>query len=331
MKSSKAKKIATWIVVPLMAAIFILDIITVALCNHYCERYPMEKEDFSKEAGDDRIHFLNTGNSDAILLESNGHYALVDSGEGNRNPRRKTAYQGYEQQTVDYILKVAADENGVAHLDFVLGTHGHYDHIGAFPAILHNSRIQVDKAFFKGIDSAYFSGLEKNWGMEKTYSEILDCLSARGLTPTLPPEQMTFGDFELYFCNLVNDPALVAEGENAESIGIKVVKGNKSAFLAADITRSSGTEQKFADWVGDVDLLKAGHHGYYGSSSMAFLRKVKPDVVIVPNQLGKVYPNVKWNFTMVAHCPFFATYDNDGIIATFTDNGELLLTNHIHG
>ncbi len=330
MKSQKAKKIATWIAVPLMAAIFILDIITVALCNRYCERYPMAEETFTKAAGDDRIHFLNTANSDAILLESNGHFALIDSGEGDSNPRRKTEYQGFEKTVTEYIHKVAADEIGVAHLDFVMGTHGHYDHIGAFHAILTDSAIEVGAAYFKGIDPAFYKGYEKNWGMEDTYRQIAADLKSRGVTPTLPPATLTFGDFSLTFYNVENSAELEGKGENSESIGVKVEKNGKSAFLASDITRTSGVEEMVVDLVGDVDLLKIGHHGYYGSSSMAFLRKIKPEVAIVTNQLGKVYPNVKWNLTMVAHCPFFATFDNDGIIATFTDSGELLLTNHIH-
>ncbi|MBR3439131.1 MAG: hypothetical protein IKH13_06490, partial [Clostridia bacterium] len=60
MNSRKAKKIATWIIVPLMALIFILDITTVALFNRYCKKITIEKEKFDYSNGDDRIHFLNT-------------------------------------------------------------------------------------------------------------------------------------------------------------------------------------------------------------------------------------------------------------------------------
>jgi hypothetical protein len=33
------------------------------------------------------VHFLPTGSSDAILLESDGHFALVDCAEDSDNPR----------------------------------------------------------------------------------------------------------------------------------------------------------------------------------------------------------------------------------------------------
>ena len=130
--------------------------------------------------------------------------------------------------------------------------------------------------------------------------------------------------------NTVNSQALAGKGENSESVGVKVSKGKKSAFLAADITGPSGVEDLVIDKIGDVDLLKIGHHGYYGSSSMKFLKALKPEIAIVTNYLGKVYPNVKWNLVMVAKCPFFATYDNNGIIAAFTDSDEIKLTNQIY-
>lgn len=329
----KAKKIATWIIVPLMASFFVLDIITVALCNRYCREYPVMPEAFTYESGDDRIHFLNTANSDAILLESNGRFALIDSGEGNSNPRRKTEYQGFEETVVSYLLETAGHDNGRAEFDFILGTHCHYDHIGAFHAIITNENIIIDKAYFKGYDATVAKGYETEaWLLGETYNQIMDDLEARGvqIIHDLPKAAFSFGDFTVQFLNTDNSADHAGRGENAESVGVKITKGGKSAFLAADITKSTGLEEKLREEIGTVDLLKIGHHGYFGSSSMSFLRAIKPKLAIVTNQLGKIYPNVKWNLTMVAKCPIYATYDNDGIIVTFADSGELLLTNQIH-
>lgn len=333
MKKKRIKKIATWIIVPLMAAIFVLDIVTVALSNSYCKKYSLVQETFSGENGDDRIHFLNTANSDAILLESNGRFALIDSGEGNSNPRRKTAYKGYEQEVLDYIKKVCADSNGNVFLDFILGTHYHYDHIGCFHAIISDPQITVGKAFFKKFDPLIAKEYEVvGWKIGETYSQIISDLENRGadIIDNLPSEPFEFGDFTVRFYNTVTPRELEGRGENASSVGVKITKGDKSAFLAADITKSSGLESILGDVIGDIDLLKIGHHGYFGSSSASFLRKIKPEIAIVTNQLGKIYPNVKWNLTMVAKTPVFATYDNNGIIAAFTDDGEILLTKNIH-
>ncbi len=333
MNKNKIKKIATWIIVPLMAAIFILDIVTVAIGNSHCRRYLITQESFDYSSGDDRIHFLNTANSDSILIESNGMFALVDAGEGNSNPRRKTAYKGYEREVIDYVKKVCKKADGSIYLDFILGTHCHYDHIGSYNALIADLEIGIGKAFFKVFNPRIAKDYEtERWEIDKTYGDIINALNQRNIEviSDIPTESFEFGDFTLQFFNTITPAELAGKGENASSIGIKVIKGEKSAFLAADITASTGLEDIVAPLVGDVDLLKIGHHGYYGSSSRSFLEALSPEIAIVTNQLGKIYPNVKWNLTMYAQVPVYATFDNNGIIATFTDDSNIVLTNNIH-
>ncbi len=333
MNKKKAKKIATWIVVPLMAAIFLLDIATVVIGNSYARKYYPTAEKFTYENGDDRIHFLNTANSDAIIIESNGRFAMIDAGEGNNNPRRQTEYKGYETEVVDYIKKVCKNANGEVYLDFILGTHCHYDHIGCYHAVISDSEIGIGKAYFKEFNPEIAKDYEvERWKIGEIYNQIMIDLAVRQIEviSDLPTEELIFGDFVLQFYNTVTPDSLAGEGENAASVGIKVTKGEKIAFLAADITKSCGLEQLLGEKIGDVDLLKIGHHGYFGSSSKEFLAWLKPEIAIVTNQLGKVYPNVKWNLTMHAKVPFYATYDCNGIIASFTDGGEIVLTNDIH-
>ncbi len=328
-----AKKVATWIVVPLMIAIFVLDITTVVLCNKYCARYTVEAEDFSGKYGDDRLHFLNTSNSDAILIESNGHFGLVDAGEGGENPRRKNEYPGFSEKVVKYLKKVAGDGSGKVYLDFVLCTHYHYDHSGGFHTIFTDEDITVGKVYFKKYDPSIGKSYEPvKWGLQDIYDQLINDIKARGfnLVDSLPDKPFQFGDFTLQFYNTVTPEGAEGRGDNAASVGVKVIKGSKSAFLAADITASTGLEALLKDKIGDVDLLKIGHHGYYGSSSQSFLRTLRPEIAIVTNRLGKIYPNVKWNLTMVAHAAIFATFDNNGIVASFTDNGNIVLTNQIH-
>ena len=96
------KKIATWIMMTIMLSVFSLDVICVAMCNIYQSRVEISPAQFSSDGTADRIHFLNTNNSDAILIESNGKFALIDSGEGDYNPRRKLSYDGSEEDVIKY-------------------------------------------------------------------------------------------------------------------------------------------------------------------------------------------------------------------------------------
>lgn len=324
--------IATLIISFVMFSVFILDIVTLLLCNKYEANYNITAEEFNFKNGNDRIHFLNTGNSDCILLESNGHFALIDSGEGDNNPRKKTEYEGYTDEVISYIKSVATRYDGKVYLDFILGTHNHYDHIGSFEKIIANDSIVIKKAYFKKYNADISNDLEKEaWGNIATYEAIINELNKKDikLIQDLPTNEFSFGDFKLQFINTVTPKELNGNGENANSVGVLVTKGTKKAFLSADFTKSSGLEQLYGEKIGDVDLLKIGHHGYYGSSSQKFLKQLKPEIAICTNYLGKIYPNVKWNLTMTAKAPIYATADRNGIIATFTDNDKIILTDKI--
>ncbi|MBE6748240.1 MAG: MBL fold metallo-hydrolase [Ruminococcaceae bacterium] len=331
-KKKLARVIATIIISFVMFSVFTLDILTLALCNKYEKNYTLLAEDFSYSNGNDRIHFLNTGNSDCILLESNGHFALIDSGEGDFNPRKTTEYEGYKDEVISYLKKVAKNKNGEVYLDFILGTHNHYDHIGNFYEIISDDEIKIGRAYFKKYNKEIATELEQDgWDNVATYEAIISAINEKNivLIEALPDWEFNLGDFKLQFINTVTPEELNGKGENANSVGVIVTKGEKRAFLAADFTKSSGLEELYGESIGDVDLLKIGHHGYYGSSSQKFLKQLKPEIAICTNFLGKIYPNVKWNLTMVAKVPIYATAHRNGIIASFTDDGEIVLTEKI--
>ena len=331
-KRKLTRVIATWVVTGIMLSVFILDIITIALDNKYVSEINIKDETFNQAIGVDRIHFLNTANSDCILIESNGHFALVDSGEGDENPRRKTEYKGFETEVLNYIKKVAADKNGKVTLDFIVATHMHYDHAGNFISIINDKNIYIKKAYIKEYDAETLKKLDdESWGNGDLYRNILKALNNKNIPiiNNIPSASFNFEDFCCLFVNTKPTKDYIDKGENANSIGLKLTKGEKSAFLASDITADTGAEEICMNDIGDVDILKIGHHGYFGSSSMKFLKVVKPEIAICTNYIGKIYPNVKWNLTMVAKAPVFSTEHRNGIIATFTDTNDIILTQNI--
>ncbi len=329
-KKKIARVVATWVVTSIMLSVFVLDIITVALANKYVDDLSITAYTHQKSTTADKIHFLNTANSDCILIESNGRFALVDSGEGNENPRRKTEYKGFRDEVLSYIKKICTDENGIVHLDFIVATHMHYDHSGNFTEIINDDSIIIGKAYIKEYTHQSFTETESEaWGNKGIYDEIMLALNSKKIpvVHNIPSQPFEFGDFTAQFFNTVTPEQLKEKGDNANSIGIKLQKGNKSAFLAADFTSDSGLEGIYANEIGHADLLKIGHHGYFGSSSADFLKALTPEIAICTNYIGKIYTNVKWNLTMTAKIPILSTEHRNGIVAEFAENEIQLYEN----
>ncbi len=89
----------------------------------------------AQDSSGNKIHFINVqeGGSDAIILESNGHFAMVDIGEDydfpdgsdSRYPWREGIETSYKHVLTDRVFR-RLKELGVQKLDFILVTHRSY-------------------------------------------------------------------------------------------------------------------------------------------------------------------------------------------------------------
>ena len=255
------------------------------------------------------IHFLNTGDSDAILLESDGHFALVDAG---------FYYDDIDDSVVDYVKHVTG-----GHLDFIMGTHAHLDHLGGFVNLLEQPDIAVDRAYLKPDrnDEAYddVGGVETN-----LYKWILEACGERGIElvqENLEHRIITLGNMELKIFNGNEEPS--DPYENANSLCLLVECGGGRAFLAGDLNNLDQRETRIAGEVGKVDLLKAGHHGLEGSTTMGLLAQLRPRTVVFTNDpIALLTMNVKWRTAWIANSRMMATGSfEDGIAAVFGECG----------
>ena len=104
---------------------------------------------------DGTIHFLTLNhNTDAILIECDGKFGMVDSGEDNdypdgsdpRYPLRAgiTKGLGFENQVISYLKSMGVTED---NFEFYIGTHPHSDHIGSADEIIrafHPKRVYLE-------------------------------------------------------------------------------------------------------------------------------------------------------------------------------------------
>lgn len=296
----------------------------------YPKKYNVTKETFDSEGGN-RIHFLNTGSSDAILIESNGHFAMVDCGEDSDNPRGLPALelQGYEQEVLGYLKAYAAGEDGKVVLDFVVGTHAHSDHIGGFDTIISDDDILVKKAYLKPYDSSKIIDSEvEEWDNQEVYDQMVNALADEGaeIISDIPEDEFTFGDFTCKFYNGEIYSGDKKRGENENSLGLLLSCSGSKAFLAGDINNIDGTEEAIGKDIGKVDLLKFGHHGYDESTSTAFVEALMPDIGILTNKslFYSLNSQSKRDIVNISKTAVYSTGGSNGIIASFTDSGIVL-------
>lgn len=322
------------IVAVLAVALVVLFAGNALLLRRNTQKIPIRAEDFAQKAGADRIHFLNTGSSDAILIESNGHFALVDAGEDSDYPadRPHLIYTGYEQVVLQYLKDHAADENGKVTLDFVLATHAHSDHMGGFDTVISDPDVTVKRAYLKPYCPDNIRNVEKRrWDNPEVYDQMVEALNSRGvaIVSVIPTEAFQLGDFTIRFLNTELDTVHRGIDENDNSVLTLLEKDGTRALLTGDLNNLSGDETRLAPEIGKIDLLKIGHHGYVFSSSWKFLKTLKPSVTVATNSRAKmIYPTVKWRLALTGSA-LFTTVDYGGVMASFPDGGGLIMTDHI--
>ncbi len=256
----------------------------------------------------DRIHFLNVGSADAIVIESNGHYGIVDAA----NPSPSHSKYGYTssnqngQTVINYLKKL-----GAKNLDFVIGTHSHSDHIGGIPDVADG--LNSDGSNFVNSNTTYIykkytyvsSEESQGWHNSDFCNEARDAMQNKGANILETTEhnssalnklgasfvsnnedkvldyiEFNFYDYNIKIFSLYN---VATTQENVNSLVTLVTKGNTKTLLMADMEHIKGTEQKIGKYVGKVNLFKVGHHGY-NDTSFALMDYTNPEYAIYSNE-----------------------------------------------
>lgn len=237
------------------------------------------------------VHFIDVGQGDSILAESDGHYMLIDAGEND------------QAGTVISYLKA----QGVTKLDYVIGTHPHSDHIGGLDKVI--DTFPVDKVILPPVEHT-----------TKTFEDVLDSIASRGLKITKPTPGASYdlGDASFTILSPVKD---YGSDLNNWSVGVRLTYGDNSFVMCGDAENQAEEDIIKNGAVLKADVLKAGHHGSSTSTSDAFLKKVSPSWVVIQCGKGNSYghPHKETMEKLKkAGCQVLRT-DEEGTITAFSD------------
>ncbi|NLJ97576.1 MAG: MBL fold metallo-hydrolase [Clostridiales bacterium] len=206
-----------------------------------------------------KVHIIDVGQGDAILIESDNQYMLIDAGE-----------KGMSNIVIDYL-----EETGVNELDYVIATHPHSDHIGGLADVI--DYYHVDKIIMPDVVHT-----------SKTFENLLDTISENELKITKPiiGNEYTIGEATFV---IIAPNSSYYDALNNYSVGIKLIYKENSFIFAGDAEKESEYEMLECGIDLDADVLKLSHHGSTTSSSQRFLDAVTPSIAIVSAGIDNQY------------------------------------------
>ena len=236
-----------------------------------------------------KIHCIDVGCADGALLQygegSNAKYAMIDTGAGKYNGTKDKTYAKKKDPAYEYLKKI-----GVKHLEFVILTHPHRDHIGGLVKILKDKTITINTIYGNSLEMTYLRSNDNvkkqtsetaKWTkfdsdtyqnvkdeIEKRNSEEDESLHVKYVIPKagskiyLGQAQITFyGPLEnnYKYGRQVN---LNVRQENKYSIVTRIVYGKNSFLMTGDAQRETIEKIIEKGYNLQAQVLKEPHHGY---------------------------------------------------------------------
>lgn len=242
------------------------------------------------------LTMIDVGQGDSILikLKHNRGNILIDTG-GQLNYDGQKPYDLASNITIPYLKS-----EGIPKLDYLIITHGDFDHAGMAENLINNFKVK------NIITNTYSNELIeniKNLAKRKTikFSQIN--------TKVLTISQNKFTFLEGNQAEDINDSSLIIytnlEGENI------LLMGDASQNVESHLLRTYNLPK--------MNILKVGHHGSRTSTSSKFVNQIKPQISLISAGQNNIYSHPhKETLKALKDSKVFVTKDDGSVKINLT-------------
>lgn len=238
-----------------------------------------------------KIYVFDIGQGDAIFIDGK-QQMLIDGGPDAAVLERLSSVMPWWDRSINYVVN----------------THPHADHLTGLLPVLERYHVDHVLDADEGYNTPEFYEYVKLAGDRRDLVSAGDVIDlGQGLTLKVLWPESTYNQ-------------AVLEDPNDGSVVMLLTYGDTSMLLTGD----AGIAEENSWDVGDIDILKVGHHGSDTSTSQELLDRIKPEVGIIsvgqPNDYGHPSSFVV-DRLIRAGVKVFRT-DLDGSIKVKTTGGE---------
>lgn len=199
------------------------------------------------------VHFINVGQGDSAYIElADGTDILIDGGESK-----------YGTTVVNYLKNLEKNID----LEYVIATHPDSDHVGGLQEVFKQLNV---KNFYYPADAQSSTA---------TWNNVLSLAKSEGcnISDANANQTLNIGGAVVKFIQPKKDYS----NTNGDSVVTLLDYNNTEVLLTGDAESTTENDMVNQNLVGDVDVLKVGHHGSNSSTTQAFLNKVKPEHSVI--------------------------------------------------
>lgn len=213
---------------------------------------------------------IDVGQGDSLLIHSRNKTMLLDTGGKityEKEDWQKRNIKTLSETTLIPLLKSL----GIRKLDYLILSHGDFDHCGEAINLIHSIKIE----------NVILNEGEINSQEEK----IITLLKSKSISYAIARKDSEYqiGEFRLVSLNSSWD------NENDSSIVFLMKVKNYQFLLMGD--SSKVVEEKLIQeyQLNQIDFLKVGHHGSKTSTSNEFLNAIKPKIALISVGINNRY------------------------------------------